>query len=227
MVFYLPDQVDIFPHPYLAEEDGLLALSAGMTPSKILLAYQFGIFPWSNDEEPVLWWYTHPRCIVYPSKVKVSKSMHQVMKSGRYHWTMDKAFDKVIEKCQKVKREGQSATWITENLKNCFIKLHNQGFAHSVEVWDQDDLVGGLYGLSLGKIFFGESMFSDKSNASKFGFIKFAQWLEAKGFNLIDCQQETEHLISLGAEMVSGVEFFKTLKSNIFEPTFKGSWNIQ
>ena len=224
MAYYLPQGVDFFPHPLNADPDGLLAIGAELSPNKILLAYQFGIFPWYHEDDPILWWYTHPRCVLFPSRLKVSKSMKQLLNKNAFSVTFDQKFPEVIRSCKNIKRTGQEDTWITPELMDNLLQLHNMGFAHSVEVWQNDELVGGLYGISLGKIFYGESMFSHVSNASKYGFIKLVQYLEEQNFALIDCQQRTDHLVSLGAEMISSERFYKHLKSNVFNIVSPCKW---
>ena len=218
MAFYLPPGVDFFPHPVLADSDGLLVVGDQITIDRILLAYQFGIFPWSNSQDPLLWWFTHPRCVLFPSKIRVSKSMRPYLNSNRFNWSIDKAFEKVIRLCKKISRPGQGNTWISSEIIDVFLTLHEIGKAHSVEVWNNNnELVGGLYGLSLGKIFFGESMFSLEKNASKYGLIKLCHYLHEKKFTLIDCQLKTAHLMSLGAELINRNTFLKHLRSNILE----------
>ncbi|NNE25440.1 MAG: leucyl/phenylalanyl-tRNA--protein transferase [Saprospiraceae bacterium] len=224
MAFYLPPGVEYFPHPLCADPDGLLAIGTELSAHQLLLAYQFGIFPWYHEEDPILWWYTHPRCVLFPSQLKISKSMRQLLKKQAFNVSFDSAFKEVIQACQLVKREGQDDTWITDKLIATFIDLHEKGYAHSIEVWQEGKLVGGLYGLALGKMFYGESMFSNVSNASKYGFIKLVQYLETHNFELIDCQQRTEHLISLGAEMISSDRFYKHLKTNIFNIVAPCKW---
>lgn len=226
MAFSLPDEVDVFPHPLLSDEDGFLAIGSKLSISKVLLAYQFGIFPWYNEGEPVLWWFTQPRFVLYPDKLKVHKSMRPYFNQNKFTCSFDTRFSQVMQSCKVVERKGQLGTWISQDMENIYNELHLQGYAHSVEVWNEDELVGGLYGLALGKVFYGESMFSKESNASKFGFIKLVQWLKARNFELIDCQQETNHLASLGAELISGVNFLNILKSNIFNPTKLGKWQF-
>ncbi len=225
MAFYLPPEVDVFPHPFTADSDGFLALGGNLSPEKLLLAYQFGIFPWTNADEPLLWWYTHPRCILFPDSLRITKSMRPYLNGKRFRWSIDTAFSDVIAGCRQSDRKGQNGTWILQELEDSFTTLHNRGYAHSVEVWEDDKLVGGLYGLALGRIFFGESMFANVSNASKFGFINFVQFLQEKGFWLIDCQQRTQHLLSLGAETISGERFMDYLRKNIFESGFPGQWD--
>lgn len=218
MAFYLPPEVDFLPHPLLADHDGFLAMGSHLSISNLLLAYQFGIFPWNNEGDPVMWWYTHPRFVLFPQKIKIQKSMRPYLNGQKFNFSFDKAFEEVIDNCKSTPRHGQDCTWIHQELEEAMIELHKQGVAHSVEVWKDQKLVGGLYGLALGKIFFGESMFAHESNASKFALIKLSQYLQERDFTLIDCQQESSHLKSLGAELIDKEVFLKYLKSNIFEP---------
>lgn len=224
MAYYLPEEVDFFPHPLYADDDGLLAMGSRLSVENILLAYQWGIFPWTSEGEPLLWWYTFPRCVLVPSELKVSRSMRPYLNSDKWRWSIDEDFRAVMSKCKQKERKGQAGTWIFGELESVFMELHEMGYAHSVEVWEDDRLIGGLYGLSLGNIFFGESMFADESNASKYGFIHFIRWLERNGTTLVDCQQETAHLKSLGAKMIPSESFYKRLKENIFLPTRVMKW---
>lgn len=204
-----------FPHPSYAEEDGLLAVGGDLSPDRLLLAYENGIFPWFNDDEEILWWSPDPRCVLFPKKLKVSKSMRGLINKQVFKVTFDQSFTKVIEACSSEPRKGQDGTWITTKMKNAYQKLHELGWAHSVEVWKEGQLVGGLYGLLIGKVFFGESMFSKESNASKYGFITWVRFLEEKGIELIDCQQTTKHLLSLGAEEIPRERFLELLEKHI------------
>lgn len=222
--FLLEESNYIFPHPYLADKDGFLAMGGDLAPDRLLSAYQAGIFPWYNDNTPLLWFATHPRLVLFPEKLKVSKSMKQLLKRETFEVTLDTAFESVIEHCAKHKRENQDGTWITNELKNAFLILHEMGYAHSVEVWEQDELVGGLYGMALGKIFYGESMFALKSNASKYGFISLIKLLKEKSFELIDCQQDTAHLRSFGAELISKENFHARLKKNALRKDQPSNW---
>ena len=172
-----------------------------------------------------MWWFTHPRFVLYPDKLKISKSLRKFIRDSRFKIRLDTAFESVIEQCKSIPREGQESTWITEDLKTAFIELHDRGHAHSVELWDNDELVGGLYGLALGKVFFGESMFSKRSNASKMAFVFLVNYLGKQGFELIDCQQETDHLRQFGAELISAESFLDALRNNIFAPRSPGKWN--
>ena len=215
-----------FPHPYLADGDGFLAMCDDISVERLLLAYQFGIFPWYIEGQPMWWFYTYPRCVLLPSQVKISKSMRSYFNQNKFTVTFDTHFDTIISNCQQVSRKGQSGTWITEDLKVSFNKLHKLGYAHSVEVWENDKLVGGLYGMALGKIFFGESMFAKKSNASKFALIYLCHILEEKGFRLIDCQQVTNHILRLGATTYSKEEFYTCLQENLKERNNLERWTI-
>jgi leucyl/phenylalanyl-tRNA--protein transferase len=205
-----------FPHPLMADEDGLLAVGGDLTTERLRLAYRFGIFPWYNDG-PVLWWFTHPRCILRPQSIKVSKSMRAAIRKGRQDWTirLNNKFDEVISACGQIKRDQQAGSWITREIKGAYVELHRLGHAHSIEVYEGDNLVGGLYGVVNGKIFVGESMFAKKPNSSKYALILLCQYISAKGCLFIDCQQDTPHLRSMGAEVISKMDFWNALKANL------------
>ncbi len=224
MLFYLPPGVEYFPHPFYADDDGLLAVGGSLTPGSILSAYRAGIFPWYAEHLPLCWWFTHPRLILRPTDLHISRSMRNVLKRGDFHCSFDEAFHEVIHRCREISRHGQEKTWITQDLIDVFLALHDMGYAHSVEVWQGKHLAGGLYGLAIGKFFYGESMFSNVSNASKTGFIHLVQFLKEEGFKLIDCQQDTPHLRSLGATTISGEMFLKYLRKNIFEEDNPSTW---
>jgi leucyl/phenylalanyl-tRNA--protein transferase len=214
-----------FPDPALAGPDGLLAAGGDLSPERLLLAYRMGLFPWFNPDEPILWWSPDPRFVLFPQELKVAKSMRPYFNQNKFEVTLDRAFEAVMRGCQG-ERPGQwGGTWITQNMIDAYCLLHRLGFAHSVEVWQNGALVGGLYGVSLGKIFFGESMFAKVSNASKFGFITLVRRLDTLGFRLIDCQQQTRHLGSLGARLVPRASFLQWLKENEDEKTLAGSWS--
>lgn len=206
-----------FPPATDALEDGLLALGGDLSVDRLLLAYRNGIFPWYDDDVP-MWWCPDPRFVLYPEELKVSKSMKQVLKRGGFEFLVNTAFDKVIANCKAVAREGQDGTWITDDVEAAYNTMHKLGYAHSAEAWQDGELVGGLYGVRLGNVFFGESMFSHVSNASKFAFIKYVEQLKVKGVMLIDCQVYTEHLESLGARMVSREDFLEILNREINQP---------
>lgn len=201
----------IFPPVHLAEPDGLLAIGGDLSPERLQLAYRSGIFPWFEGKE-ILWWSPDPRFILIPEELKVSKSMNVLLKRQAFRFTFNKAFEQVIENCKSVKRDGQLGTWITPDMKQAYIKLHQLGVAQSAEAWEGEELVGGLYGIRMGKAFFGESMFSKKSNASKYAFIRLVQQLQLEGVALIDCQVYTEHLESLGARMIPRTSFIDRIR---------------
>jgi leucyl/phenylalanyl-tRNA--protein transferase len=211
MALFALDKELIFPPVHLAEPDGLLAIGGDLSTPRLLLAYQNGIFPWYEGEH-ILWWCPDPRFVLVPSELKVSKSMQQLLKREAFQFTINKAFSQVISSCKTIPRRGQHGTWITEEIREAYTRLHFEGYAHSAEVWLDDELVGGLYGVRLGKMFFGESMFARVSNASKYAFISYVQHLKTEGVQLIDCQVYTEHLESLGARMLSRQVFMQMLK---------------
>ncbi|MBN9295655.1 MAG: leucyl/phenylalanyl-tRNA--protein transferase [Filimonas sp.] len=203
-----------FPPVNEALSDGLLAIGGDLSIDRLLLAYRNGIFPWYEDTTP-LWWCPDPRFVIFPEELNVSKSMQTLLRRRAFTFTTNKAFEEVIHNCQSIEREGQDGTWITEEVKNAYINLHKHGYAHSAEAWLDGELVGGLYGIRMGKVFFGESMFSHASNASKYAFISYVQQLIKEGIQLIDCQVYTSHLESLGARMIERDEFIRLLGSLI------------
>ena len=203
-----------FPAQNAADEYGVLAIGGDLSPERLIFAYENGIFPWYSEDEPITWFCPDPRFVLFPKEIKIAKSMHSLFNSQRFRVTYDTHFEEVMRNCSAISRKGQTGTWIIEDMINAYTDLHKMGIAHSVEVWESDDLVGGLYGIALGKVFFGESMFAKVSNASKFGFITLVKKLIADGFQLIDCQQETPHLASLGAKAISRELFLNILKEN-------------
>jgi leucyl/phenylalanyl-tRNA--protein transferase len=205
-----------FPPANLAEHDGLLAIGGDLSPERLLLAYKQGIFPWYEGDY-ILWWSPDPRFVLFPDDLKVSKSMNALLKKNAFDFTVNKAFEKVIRECKNMKRPGQRGTWITDEVELAYTRMHELGYAISAETWDNGTLVGGAYGIKLGNIFFGESMFSKVSNASKYAFIKLVQKLKQEGVKLIDCQVYTEHLESLGAKMISRKEFLRTIHQLILK----------
>ena len=211
MPLYALDESIWFPPVDEALPDGLLAMGGDLSPERLLLAYRQGIFPWYDGDIP-LWWCPNPRFVLIPDELKVSKSMKTLIKKNVFEFHVNKAFGEVIHHCKETKREGQDGTWINENVEAAYTALHKMGFAHSAEAWKDGKLVGGLYGVRLGKVFFGESMFSKESNASKFAFIKYVEQLRADGVLLIDCQIHTEHLESLGAKMIMRQQFIQLLQ---------------
>lgn len=211
MFFQLLDDDLSFPDPALAEEDGLLAIGGDLSLERLLLAYSNGIFPWFSEGEPILWYAPHQRCVIYPERIKISKSMRKILKDDVFKITISEAFAEVIKCCATTYRAGQSGTWITNEMQQAYINLHQNGYAHSVEVWLDEKLVGGLYGLIINHVFCGESMFSLVSNASKAALI----YLSKTNVRLIDCQMPNEHLMSLGAEMLERDVYINILKEEI------------
>ena len=218
MFFLSTNRLD-FPNPALTDEDGILAVGGDLSPQRLLLAYSWGIFPWFNDDEPILWWCPDPRFVLFPAELKIPKSMRPLMRSARFRVTFDECFEAVTRACGAQPRPDQDGTWISEEMVAAYVRLHELGFAHSVEVWEGETLVGGLYGVALGKFFFGESMFARVSNASKVGFFTLVEKLLRNGYQLIDCQQQTRHLGSLGARAISRNEFLAFLVKNRQLPT--------
>jgi leucyl/phenylalanyl-tRNA--protein transferase len=199
MFFRLLPKVLLFPDPALAEPDGLLAIGGDLSKERLILAYQSGIFPWFSEGDPICWFSPPERCVIFPAEVKISKSMKKIIRDGTFSIKMNTAFAAVIKQCASVYREGQDGTWITNAMQDAYLRLHEAGIAHSVEVWYSDELVGGLYGIKVNQVFCGESMFSLMSNASKAALIWLCQQPE---FKLIDCQIPNAHLLSLGAQLI-------------------------
>ncbi|PCJ58881.1 MAG: leucyl/phenylalanyl-tRNA--protein transferase [Candidatus Hydrogenedentota bacterium] len=222
-VYQLNNEI-VFPPPHLAEEEGLLAVGGDLSIDRLLLAYSMGIFPWYDEGDPILWWSPAPRMIIRPEEFAPSKSLQRSLKKGLFHFSMDTAFEEVIHRCAKIPRTGQENTWITTDMIDAYIALHHAGYAHSVETWVGDKLVGGLYGLSLGSCFFGESMFSLQTDASKAAFSILARTLASWDFTLIDCQLHNPHLESLGAYTVPREVFTAQLNAGLHATTRMGPW---
>jgi len=222
-LFQLSEQLT-FPPPEFSREDGLLALDGDLTVPRLILAYSMGIFPWYSPGEPILWWSPDPRLVLYPEKLVVNRSLRKTLKRGTYRVTMDRAFGEVISHCATVPRGEEEGTWIVPEMKEAYLDLHKEGYAHSVEAWEGDELVGGLYGVSLGRGFFGESMFSRRSDASKVCFVRLVQFLQEEGFRFIDCQVTTDHLLRFGAEEVSRNRFLTELDEALTAEDLSGSW---
>lgn len=201
-----------FPPVEHASPEGIVAIGGDLSPERLLLAYRNGIFPWFEDDEPILWWSPPERMVLFFDELKISKSMRNVLNQEKFRVTFNTAFAEVISNCREIKRDGQPGTWITPDMTTAYCKLHEMGFARSVEVWQDDELVGGLYGVDLGYIFCGESMFSKVSNASKIAFIALAKQLEAANYRLLDCQVHNDHLESLGAREIEREDFLEILK---------------
>jgi leucyl/phenylalanyl-tRNA---protein transferase len=215
----------VFPDPSEAE-DGIIAIGGDLSPQRLMAAYQSGIFPWYNDDEPLLWWSPDPRSVLFPDELKVSRSMAQLLKKKAFRVSLDTAFSEVIRACANVRYKDRDDTWINSDIEKAYTTLHKMGVAHSVEVWDEDGtLCGGLYGLAIGKVYFGESMFFTKSNASKYGFITLVRLLQQRGFELIDCQVHNPHLESLGATLIPREIFLSLLSQQVSEQGFNGSWS--
>ncbi len=204
-----------FPPVETADEDGFLAIGGDLSTERLLEAYRNGIFPWYNEDDPICWWSPDPRFVLYPDQLHISKSMQQIINRGKFDFSIDHAFEKVIRACSAVKRKDANGTWISEEMIEAYIKLHKLGYAISAESWQDEKLVGGLYGIKMGNLFFGESMFSIIPNASKFAFIQLIQQLKTTGLVLVDCQMHTKHLESLGAVMIPRKRFIKILEQQI------------
>ena len=203
----------VFPSVSKASEDGFLAIGGDLSPERLVLAYKSGIFPWFEEGDPILWWSPNPRMVLFFEDLIVSKSMRNILNRDTFKVTFNQDFRGVISNCQKIKRDGQHGTWITNEMIEAYCKLNELGIAKSVEVWQDDELVGGLYGVDLGNIFCGESMFSKVTNASKVAFIHWSRHLEANNYKLLDCQIYNPHLESLGCREISRDEFIEILKS--------------
>jgi leucyl/phenylalanyl-tRNA---protein transferase len=210
MPLFVLDKEINFPHVDLAEPDGLLAIGGDLSEERLLSAYRKGIFPWYEGSH-ILWWCPDPRFVLFPESLHISKSMRTLLNQRRFAFTVNQAFPQVISQCKTVPRKGQLGTWINDDVKRAYISLHKMGYAHSAEAWKDGQLVGGLYGIRMGKVFFGESMFSRESNASKYVFIKYVEQLKSEGVEMIDCQVYTEHLESLGARMIPRKKFISLL----------------
>jgi leucyl/phenylalanyl-tRNA--protein transferase len=226
--FYVPQLSQYFfafPNPYYADEGGLLAYGGDLSSKRLLNAYKSGIFPWFSKGDPILWWSPDPRLLLYPHKFKLRKSFRRVLRSGKFSVTFDQNFSSVINHCASVPRAGQESTWIVPSMQEAYIRLHKEGYAHSVEVYYEGNLVGGLYGLALGKAFFGESMFSLVSDASKVAFKALSDVLGSRGYDFIDCQMKTDHMMRLGAEVVQRSIFLDKLSKAIDAPTDMGPWD--
>jgi leucyl/phenylalanyl-tRNA--protein transferase len=213
-----------FPNPREASDEGLLAYGGDLSSARLLTAYRNGIFPWYSPGDPILWWSPDPRLLLYPDKFYLRKSFRRVLRSGKFTVSFDREFVNVIKYCAMVPREGQESTWISEEIQEAFIRLHEEGFAHSVEVYMEGKLVGGLYGLAMGKAFFGESMFSLVPDASKVAFKALSDVLASRGYDFIDCQMKTDHMVRLGAQVVPRDTFLDALEDTIVKPTDMGSW---
>ncbi len=216
-----------FPSARLALRDpnGLLAIGGDLKPERLLNAYRNGIFPWFSEGQPILWWSPEPRSVLFPEQLRVSRSLRKTMRQQRFQLSFDRAFDQVIESCAAAPRPGQNGTWIVDDMVTAYMRLHRLGHAHSVEAWESGKLVGGLYGVAIGKVFFGESMFAHATDASKAAFVSLVDNLSHWDFELIDCQVETAHLNSLGARNIPRAEFLKLLQRWCQQPPMAAAWS--
>lgn len=226
-IFRLPRDAVVFPDPCHAEPDGLLAVGGDLSPRRLLEAYREGIFPWFGEDSPILWWSPDPRLVLAPEDLHVPRSLQRTLKRGVYRVTADTAFTRVIHECSEKERPGQEGTWITPEMIDAYEELHSLGYAHSFEAWHGDELAGGLYGVSLGRAFFGESMFSERPDASKVAFVTAVRWLADRGIKLIDCQVRTEHLLRFGAREVPRDAFLAELKRALVSPPLRGKWQLE
>ena len=222
-VFQLTESI-IFPPPELARSDGLLAIGGDLSEARLLLAYEQGIFPWYSKGDPILWWAPAPRLVLEPKKIRISKRLAREIRKNTFKITMDQAFSEVITECADIRVEQDEGTWITNEMKSAYVRLHELGYAHSVECWQEGKLAGGLYGVSLGTVFFGESMFSRVSNSSKTALATLARILTEWKFDMIDCQLTTEHLKNFGAREIPRSVFLKQLNESLKARTKKGRW---
>ncbi|GGY84918.1 leucyl/phenylalanyl-tRNA--protein transferase [Marinobacter zhanjiangensis] len=220
-----PDQLWFPPaEEALDEPDGLLAIGGDLSPARLLLAYRHGIFPWFSDDQPILWWSPDPRCVLFPDDVHVSRSLRRTLNQKRFRISTDQAFRRIIHLCGSTRPEG---TWITDDMEQAYIELHRQGHAHSIEAWNQrDELVGGLYGLAIGRCFFGESMFSLETNASKAVLVHLCGQLKRSGYRLMDCQVESPHLLTMGAQTIPRRAFLTILGENVDHPPRDTRWRL-
>lgn len=223
-IFRLTEEL-IFPPVHYAEPDGLLAVGGDLSPERLLLAYRMGIFPWYSEGTPILWWSPHPRLVLFPPELRISKSLFRVVKKGLFTVTFDQAFGEVMKRCASVRRSYGEGTWIMPEMVEAYCRLHRLGYAHSVESWFEGELVGGLYGVALGRAFFGESMFAQKTDASKVALVHLVRLLSHWGFDLIDCQVATSHLMSLGAREIPRGEFLRLLSKSSKGDDYQGLWS--
>ena len=224
-LFRLSNQID-FPPAWLARSDGLLCIGGDLKPQRLILAYQNGIFPWFSENEPILWWSPDPRLVLFPRDIKISRSLKKSIRKHQFSITFDQAFEETIRACAAPRGGEEDGTWLMEEMIEAYVTLHHMGIAHSVETWSQGKLVGGLYGLSLGKSFFGESMFHTQTDASKAALAFLANHLACHNFDLIDCQITSDHLLSLGAREIPRQTFLKILKRSVHANVDPTPWNI-
>jgi len=224
-VYQLIPEISLFPPIEEAEDDGLLAVGGDLTKERLLGAYRRGIFPWYEVGQPILWWSPDPRLVLFPDELKISRSLRKVLRKEQFEIRFDTVFQEVIKSCADVRTKQGEGTWIIPEMQQAYIELHQEGFAHSVESWLDGKLVGGLYGISMGQCFFGESMFSTTNDSSKVALVALADFSQRVGIKLIDCQMTTPHLLSLGAREIKREVFLKMLKKHLETPSIKGLWN--
>ncbi len=224
-IFQLLDDTYLFPHPEFADENGLLAVGGDLSPQRLIRAYQLGIFPWFSEGDPILWWFTSPRLVLFPNEIHIPRRLARFIRKSHFSVSYDKAFEEVIDACASIRQNRGEETWITNEMKKAYTRLHHLEYAHSVECWQNDTLVGGLYGVSLDKVFFGESMFSYATNASKVALVALSRLLQQKDYRMIDCQMTTSHLLQFGACEVPGKKFSQYLQKCISTLSPEGHWN--
>lgn len=226
MIYQLDPLYPGFPNPEEAEPEGIIAIGGDLSPARLINAYCSGIFPWFNEDEPILWWSLDPRMVLFPDEFRYSKSLQRTVRSGKYEVRIDTSFEQVMRHCGTVDRskQGQNGTWITEEMVEAYVRLHQLGLAHSFETYYQGEMVGGLYGVSLGPFFFGESMFHTMTDASKVAFVRLVQFAREHHFRLIDAQQESTHLASLGARPIPRSEYLTELNAIGDDNTILGNW---
>ena len=223
-VYQLIPDIPLFPPPEEAEADGLLAIGGDLTKKRLLAAYRQGIFPWYEVGQPILWWCPNPRLVLFPEELKISRSLRKVLRKHEFEIRFDSSFENVIKACADVRTKRGKGTWIIPEMQQAYTELHQEGYAHSVESWVNGELVGGLYGISLGQCFFGESMFSTISDSSKAALVALAEFSKQVGIKIIDCQMTTKHLLSLGAREIDRQSFLRKLNQYLEKPDIKGSW---
>ena len=223
-VYQLIPEVSLFPPTEEAEGDGLLAVGGDLTKERLLVAYSKGIFPWYEAGQPILWWSPDPRLVLIPEELKISRSLRKALRKQKFEIRFDSAFQQVIKACADVRTQQGEGTWIIPEMQQAYTELHRDGFAHSIESWLDGELAGGLYGISLGQCFFGESMFSTRNDSSKVALVALVEFSKQVGIKMIDCQMTTSHLLSLGAREIKRKVFLQNLKIHLEEPTLKGSW---
>jgi len=224
MAYHLSDKIIAFPQTRHADENGLLAIGGDLSSARLLEAYKKGIFPWYSEGEPILWWSPDPRLVLFPDEIRISRSLKKTIKKKTFRITADTAFKSVITKCAQTRLEENGGTWITSDMIEAYCGLHESGHAHSVEAWIEGNLVGGLYGVAMGRCFFGESMFTIISNASKVAFVRLVDFLKEASYDMIDCQVSTEHLINFGARHIPRSHFVQRLEKFMDAPVKTGKW---